>query len=165
MLAARYRAGVSRSSSSAAYCRPRAARRRGRPLAGLPRAPRAAAAYQTVDAARLAYAVLFLPKSIGPRAAAAAAPVARADGTHPRPVAGRRAAAVDRCRVAWPGVAAGGLLVLLTCMKELPATLLLRPTGLDTLATELWTATEVAAYGAAAPYALALVALPPCRPG
>ena len=29
------------------------------------------------------------------------------------------------------------LLVLLTAMKELPATLMLRPTGMDTLATEL----------------------------
>jgi iron(III) transport system permease protein len=44
-------------------------------------------------------------------------------------------------------------------MKELPATLMLRPTGFDTLATELWSRTEVAAYGAAAPYALALIAL------
>ena len=44
-------------------------------------------------------------------------------------------------------------------MKELPATLMLRPTGLDTLATELWSRTEVAAYGAAAPYAVTLVAL------
>jgi len=51
------------------------------------------------------------------------------------------------------------LLVLLTAMKELPATLMLRPTGFDTLATELWSRTEVAAYGAAAPYALALIAL------
>jgi iron(III) transport system permease protein len=44
-------------------------------------------------------------------------------------------------------------------MKELPATLMLRPTGLDTLATELWSRTEIAAYGSAAPYAIALVAL------
>ena len=44
-------------------------------------------------------------------------------------------------------------------MKELPATLMLRPTGLDTLATEMWSRTEVAAYGAAAPYAITLVAL------
>ena len=36
---------------------------------------------------------------------------------------------------------------------------MLRPTGLDTLATELWSRTEIAAYGAAAPYAIALVAL------
>jgi iron(III) transport system permease protein len=62
-------------------------------------------------------------------------------------------------RIAWPGVAAGALLVLLTAMKELPATLLLRPTGLDTLATELWSRTDVAAYADAAPYAAALVLL------
>jgi iron(III) transport system permease protein len=58
-----------------------------------------------------------------------------------------------------PGVAAGTALGLLTIMKELPATLLLRPTEANTLATSLWTETGVAAYGAAAPYALALVVL------
>jgi iron(III) transport system permease protein len=58
-----------------------------------------------------------------------------------------------------PGIAAGAALVFLTCMKELPATLLLRPTGMDTLATELWTHTTVAAYAAAAPYAALLVLL------
>jgi iron(III) transport system permease protein len=42
-------------------------------------------------------------------------------------------------------------------MKELPATLLLQPTGSDTLATRLWQHTGVGAYAAAAPYALALV--------
>ena len=62
-------------------------------------------------------------------------------------------------RLTLPGIAAGGLLVLLTAMKELPATLMLRPTGLDTLATELWSRTEIAAYGSAAPYAIALVLL------
>ena len=41
--------------------------------------------------------------------------------------------------LAAPGVAAGGMLVLLSAMKELPATLILRPTGVETLATELWT--------------------------
>jgi iron(III) transport system permease protein len=44
-------------------------------------------------------------------------------------------------------------------MKELPATLMLRPTGLETLATELWTETEVGAYATAAPYASLLVLL------
>ncbi len=42
-------------------------------------------------------------------------------------------------------------------MKELPATLLLRPTGMDTLATRLWTETGTASYAAAAPYAAVLV--------
>jgi iron(III) transport system permease protein len=42
-------------------------------------------------------------------------------------------------------------------MKELPATLLLRPTGMETLATRLWSHTSVVAYAAAAPYAALLV--------
>jgi len=37
--------------------------------------------------------------------------------------------------------------------------LMLRPTGFDTLATELWTRTEIEAFGAAAPYALAMILL------
>jgi iron(III) transport system permease protein len=118
------------------------------------------AVYQTVGTLAFAYAVLFLPKSIGAtRSAVAAVPpvleqTARTLGRSP--FAAWRSTTLA---VAWPGVAAGGLLVLLTAMKELPATLMLRPTGLDTLATELWSRTEVAAYGAAAPYALALIAL------
>jgi iron(III) transport system permease protein len=59
--------------------------------------------------------------------------------------------------LAAPGILAGAALVFLTCAKELPATLLLRPTGVDTLATELWSKTEVAAYAAAAPYAAVLL--------
>lgn len=117
-------------------------------------------AYQTIATLAFAYAVLFLPKAIGAsRASIAAVPpvleqTARTLGRSP--FGAWRATTL---RLAWPGVAAGGLLVLLTAMKELPATLMLRPTGLDTLATELWSRTEIAAYGAAAPYALALIAL------
>jgi iron(III) transport system permease protein len=48
---------------------------------------------------------------------------------------------------------------MLTAMKELPATLLLRPTGMETLATRLWSQTGIGAYAAAAPYAVALVLL------
>ena len=117
-------------------------------------------AYQTVFVLAFAYAVLFLPKAIGAtRSATAAVPpvleqTARTLGRGPL-----RAWLETTFRLTLPGIAAGGLLVLLTAMKELPATLMLRPTGLDTLATELWSRTEVAAYGAAAPYAIALVAL------
>ena len=55
------------------------------------------------------------------------------------------------------GLITSAMLVFLTTMKELPATLLLRPTGLDTLATELWSWTTEAFFAQAAPYALALV--------
>lgn len=59
--------------------------------------------------------------------------------------------------LAMPGIAAGFVLVMLSAMKELPATLLLRPAGFETLATRLWMNTEELAYADAAPYALGLV--------
>jgi iron(III) transport system permease protein len=59
--------------------------------------------------------------------------------------------------LAAPGIAAGAGLVFLATMKELPATLLLHPTGTDTLATKLWQETAVSDYASGAPYALALV--------
>lgn len=55
------------------------------------------------------------------------------------------------------GLVAGGALVFLTSMKELPATLLLAPTGYSTLATQVWAATEEAFYARAAAPALVLV--------
>lgn len=56
------------------------------------------------------------------------------------------------------GLMAGGALVFLTSMKELPATLLLRPTGFDTLAVRVWsTANELFYAGAAAPALLLLI--------
>jgi iron(III) transport system permease protein len=61
--------------------------------------------------------------------------------------------------LARPGVLAGAALVFLSAMKELPATLLLRPIGFDTLATEIWTDTSIGAYSAAAPSALLLIAV------
>jgi iron(III) transport system permease protein len=116
--------------------------------------------YQTRWLLTLAYAALFLPLAVAAVSAAAAqAPpvledVARSLGRSPAAVF-----ASVTVPLTLPGIAAGAALVFLTCMKELPATLLLRPTGMDTLATELWTHTSVAAYAAAAPYAALLVVL------
>jgi iron(III) transport system permease protein len=116
------------------------------------------AIYQTTTLLVLAYAALFMPLAVGAvRAAAVQAPprleeVARS--------LGRRQLTVLRTitlPLIAPGIGAAAALVFLTCMKELPATLLLRPTGMNTLATELWTQTSVAAYAAAAPYAALLV--------
>jgi iron(III) transport system permease protein len=58
-----------------------------------------------------------------------------------------------------PGLLAGSALVFLSTMKELPATLLLRPIGFETLATEIWRYTSVAAYSRAALPALLLIVL------
>ena len=58
-----------------------------------------------------------------------------------------------------PGLLAGATLVFLSAMKELPATLLLRPIGFETLATEVWSATGVGSYSQAAVPALVLIVL------
>jgi len=116
--------------------------------------------YQEVPVLVLAYAVLFLPAAVAAvRASVAQCPpaledVARSLGRTPGGVL--RSITVP---LAGPGIAAGAVLVFLTCMKELPATLLLRPTGMETLATRLWSNTEVGAYAGAAPFAVALLLL------
>ncbi len=117
-------------------------------------------AYQQWPLLVLGYVVLFLPVAVGSvrssvrQSPVAGEEVARSLGVTPAGVLRR-----VTLPLAAPGIAAGSALVLLTCMKELPATLLLRPTGVDTLATRVWTETGVGAYGAAAPYGLALVAV------
>jgi iron(III) transport system permease protein len=57
-----------------------------------------------------------------------------------------------------PAVAAGALLVFVDCMKELPATLLLRPLGFETLATHLYGEAVRGTYEDAAIAALLIVA-------
>ena len=58
-----------------------------------------------------------------------------------------------------PGIVAGAALVFLEAMRELPATLLLRPTGLETLTTELWQVFEAGYLGRAALPGLLLIAI------
>ncbi|WP_053083760.1 ABC transporter permease [Rubeoparvulum massiliense] len=56
-----------------------------------------------------------------------------------------------------PGILAGGALVFVSALKELPATLLLRPPGFDTLAIRIWVETNEALYYLAAPAALFII--------
>ena len=60
-------------------------------------------------------------------------------------------------RLAAPGLVGGAALVFLTTMKELPATLLLRPPGFVTLVTGIWRAQASAEFGKAAVPALVLL--------
>jgi iron(III) transport system permease protein len=114
--------------------------------------------YQTVVVLVFAYAVLFMPKALGTaRASIEGVPadlisVARTLGAS-RFEAWRRVTVP----LALPGLGIGALLVAIATMKELPATLLLRPLGSSTLATELWSRTAAGEFGAAAPYAAVLV--------
>ncbi|MFG3436937.1 ABC transporter permease [Nonomuraea sp. NPDC047897] len=114
--------------------------------------------YQEPPLLVLCYAVLFLPVAVAAtRAAVLQSPpvledVARSLGDSPL-----RALRRVTVPLAAPGIAAGAALTFVVCMKELPATLLLRPTGVDTLATRLWAETTTASYAAAAPYAAVLI--------
>lgn len=61
--------------------------------------------------------------------------------------------------LAAPGLLAGTALTMLAAVKELPATLLLRPTGFETLSTEIWTHSSVSDYAAVGPHALVMLVL------
>ncbi|MFM8863288.1 MAG: ABC transporter permease [Acidimicrobiia bacterium] len=114
--------------------------------------------YQRMPMLVFAYVVLFTSLAVGSvRSAVELSPTAIEDSA--RSLGLSRFATLRRVMLplARPGITAGAALVFLTVMKELPATILLRPTGMETLATELWTRTSVADYAAASPYALVLV--------
>jgi iron(III) transport system permease protein len=61
--------------------------------------------------------------------------------------------------IALPGLLAGTALTMLAAVKELPVTLLLRPTGMDTLSTRIWDYSTVSDYAAMGPYAVAILLL------
>lgn len=116
--------------------------------------------YQTTTLLVFAYLILFLPNALG----AMATPIAQVprsleDVANSLGVKGNRSIYKVVLPIAAPGILAGAALVALTVLKELPATLLLRPTGTETLAVRLWSATEELAFAQAAPYALLLVVL------
>jgi iron(III) transport system permease protein len=114
--------------------------------------------YQTSTLVMIAYLILFLPNAI----TAMQTPIAQAPRALDEIAASLGASRIQTIRrvlipIAGPGILAGAALVALSVLKELPATLLLRETGVETLATRLWSETSVSAYAAAAPYALLLV--------
>ncbi len=118
----------------------------------------APALYQTVTLLVLAYLIRFLPQSTGATRATLAG-LAPAFEEAARSL-GRGPLAVLRTLVLpliLPGMLAGGALVFLTTLKELPATLLLRPIGFETLATEIWLHASEAIYSRASLPALVLL--------
>jgi iron(III) transport system permease protein len=116
--------------------------------------------YQTTALLVFAYAVRFFPQALAGshsalvRVSPRLEEAARGLGRGPVSVFARVTAPLLA-----PGLLAGGALVFLSTMKELPATLLLRPIGFETLATEIWKYTSVAAYSRAALPALVLIAV------
>ena len=120
----------------------------------------AGAIYQTLGLLVLAYVVRFLPESLAGASSCLAGVSRRAEeaalGLGRRRL---RVLAQITLPLARGGILAGAALVVLSTMKELPATLLLRPIGFETLATEIWKLTSVGAYSRAALPALVLVAV------
>jgi iron(III) transport system permease protein len=104
------------------------------------------------------YAIMFFPLAlVAVRAGVAQAPpgleeVARSLGHHRLSVLVR-----VTLPILAPALAAGFSLVFISASTELTATQILHPNGVETLATTFFSYTNNFAYGAAAPYALALL--------
>lgn len=116
--------------------------------------------YQTLGLLVLAYVLRFLPLAVGTIRSTAEnqdaglVKAARVLGASPREAF---------MRITLPltmrGMVAGAALVFLEAMRELPATLMLGPTGFETLATYLWRVYEAGYFGRAAVPGLLLVLL------
>jgi iron(III) transport system permease protein len=105
-----------------------------------------------------AYAMMFFPLAlVAVRAGVSQAPVGLEEVA--RSLGHGRLSVLVRITLPLlgPGIAAGFSLVFLSAATELTATLVLHPTGVETLATQFWAYTTNFSYGAAAPYALALL--------
>ncbi len=120
--------------------------------------------YGTIWLLTAGYVVRFLPETLGAQQAVLTQispnleEAARVSG-HSVWAALRRVT----LPLAMPGMISGWALVFLNCLKELPATLLLRPAGYDTLAVRLWIYANEGFYshGGLPGLMLVLLALPP----
>jgi iron(III) transport system permease protein len=114
--------------------------------------------YQSLLVLVVVYAAIFLAQVTGP---------ARASLLQVNPALAEASRSLGRgtfgtmMRVTVPmisrGLLAGGALVFVTTLKELPVTLLLAPTGFTTLAVRIWAAADELLYARAASSALILI--------
>jgi iron(III) transport system permease protein len=118
------------------------------------------ALYQTLSLLVMAYVLRFIPLAVGSvrttseNIDSGLVKAARVLGASPREAF---------MRITLPltlrGMIAGAALVFLEAMRELPATLMLGPTGFETLATYMWRVYEAGYFGRAAVPGLLLVLL------
>jgi iron(III) transport system permease protein len=116
--------------------------------------------YQTIPLLVFAYVVRFLPQAVGSTRTS----ILQVD---PRLVEAGRTLGESPLgafrRITFPltrsGIVAGAALVFLTTMKELPVTLILRPSGFETVVTQIWRAQKNALYQYAAVPALLLLVI------
>jgi iron(III) transport system permease protein len=116
--------------------------------------------YQTAALLIICYAIMFFPLAlVGVKAAIARAPAGLDEVA--RSLGQRKLAAFGRVtlRLAAPGLTAAFCLVFLSVVTELTATLILVPTGVQTLATQFWQYQSSLSYAQAAPFALVMIAV------
>ncbi len=116
--------------------------------------------YQSAALLVVAYAILFFPLAlVGVRASVTYAPVGLEEAA--RSLGSGRLAVFRRVTLplVGPGLAAAFCLVFLAALTELTATLLLIPTGAQTLSTQFWAYEKNLSYGQAAPFALVIIAV------
>ena len=107
--------------------------------------------YQTLPLLVFAYAIRFFPLSIGSNTTAiSSADVELIHASRTLGVGPIRSFLKITFPLVTPSWLAGFCLVFLTVMKELPITLMLRPTGFETLVTLIWMAEDANFYGDAA---------------
>jgi len=116
--------------------------------------------YQKAPLLILAYAILFFPLAlVGVKASVAHAPLALEEAAHS--LGQNRWQVLRRVTLplVGPGLAAAFCLVFLAAVTELTATLILVPTGVQTLSTQFWAYQQNLSYGQAAPFALVIIAI------
>jgi iron(III) transport system permease protein len=116
--------------------------------------------YQTAPLLVICYAIMFFPLAlVGVKAAVARAPAGLDEMA--RSLGLGRVATLRRVtlRLAGPGLVASFCLVFLSVVTELTATLLLIPTGMQTLATQFWQYENDGSFAQAAPFALVMIAV------
>lgn len=116
--------------------------------------------YQSAPLLVLAYAILFFPLAlVGVRASLTQAPPALEELG--RSLGVGRVGVLVRVTLPLiaPGLMAAFCLVFLSAVTELTATLILIPTGVQTLATQFWAYQQNLSYGQAAPFALAMIVI------
>ncbi|MFD0938042.1 ABC transporter permease, partial [Methylobacterium trifolii] len=123
-------------------------------------APQTLIGLGTGGALVIAYAIRFLTVAVG----ASEAGLSRIPASLPdaaRMLGHGRLSTLARIQVplAWPAIVSGCLLAFVECVKELPATLLLRPLNVETLSTHLYGEAARGTYEDGAPAALLIVAV------
>jgi len=114
--------------------------------------------YQTPALLVVTYAVMFFPMAVvSVRAAVARSPLGLEEVGHSLGVSRRSVFWRVTLPLIGPGLAAAFSLVFLESATELTATLVLRPTNVETLATQFWSYQTDLSYSQAAPYAGVMV--------